>query len=171
VFKLGVLFIAIGLLLGCTSSKEKALMQSYQQKVDYHKQLQMTEKIQLFEDHVTKIVITAAYLYRPTFDKKDARDEVFIIGLHLEDENDNPAEIIRGLTLDNKSALKTEKLAKNDSRLKDIAYKTEWAMYYQLTFEHTDKKQFSIMFNNSKYDKSAFSFSKVAKYVYTKKGF
>ncbi len=239
--KLGILLIAIGFLVGCTTSKEAALIQSYQQKVDYHKQLQKTEKIQLFENNVTKAVLTATYLYTPSFEKKDTRDEEFIIGIHFEDEgvdsivdmmgirdaedikkmkekkqkesehvknslfaditkliglrdkNENNETItiddkkknsdknnteennttvpMYGLTLNKKKAIKITALNQNDERLKNIAYVTEWGNYYLVTFEHTNSKRFSLVFNSEQYGKGTFSFAKVAKYIYTKKGF
>ena len=238
--KSGILLIAIGFLVGCTTSKEDALMQSYQEKVDYHKQLQKTEKIQLFENNVTKVVLTATYLYTPNFKKFDQRDEQFIVGVHLEDEteidmndtinifgirdmddiksmrgkqkeeskssdnslysdmmnlidtNKGNATLQRtnqkqknkkvseqkknevkkyGLMLQGKNAIKIKELSKNDERLKDIAYVTDWGSYFLVTFEHTDKKRFSLVFNSEQYGKGNFSFAKVAKYIYTKKGF
>lgn len=236
--KLAILLMAAGFLIGCTTSKEDALMHSYKQKVAYHKQLQKTEKIQLFENNVTKAVLTATYLYTSTFEKKDTRDEAFIVGVHLEDEtevemediieifgirdvddvikmrerqekerkivpnslyddmmsllstkNDNVMTTNKkqknkkeskdtnkklsqyGLTLQGKNAIKIEVLNKNDKRLKDIAYVTDWGSYYLVTFEHTDSKRFSLVFNSEKYGEGKFSFAKVAKYIYTKKGF
>jgi len=239
VLKLGILLIAIGFLVGCTTSKEAALIQSYQKKVDYHKQLQKTEKIQLFENNVTKAVLTATYLYTPNFKKFDQRDEEFIIGVHLEeeteidmkdiieifgirdtvnikkmrDEQERESEIVPnslyddmmslvdtsknnnskitnkkhknkttkkknknkvkkyGLMLQGKNAIQIKALSKNDKRLKNIAYVTEWGSYYLVTFEHTNSKRFSLVFESEKYGKGTFSFAKVAKYIYTKKGF
>lgn len=239
--KLGILFIVMGFLSGCTTSKEKALMQSYQQKVDYHKQLQKTEKIQLFENNATKAVLTATYLYEPNFKKYDRRDEQFIVGVHLEDETEvDTKDIIEifgirdtddikqmrdrqqkeskivpnslyddmmsllspknetllttnkqqtnqtrqttnkktkdkvkkfGLMLQGKNAIEIQALNKNDERLRDIAYVTNWGSYYLVTFEHTKNKRFTLVFESEKYGKGKFSFSKVAKYIYTKKGF
>jgi len=240
VLKLGISLIAIGFFVGCTTSREDALMQSYQKKVDYHKQLQKTEKIQLFENNVTKAVLTATYLYTPNFKKKDIRDEAFIIGVHLEDETEveikdiieifgirdvddikrmrdrqkEESEIVSnslysdmmslldtnnsndsskittkkqknkknnsknkskvekyGLILQGKNAIDIKVLSKNDKRLKDIAYVTDWGSYYLVTFEHTDSKRFSLVFKSEKYGNGTFSFAKVAKYIYTKKGF
>jgi len=240
VLKLGILLIAIGFFVGCTTSKEDALIQSYQEKVNYHKQLQKTEKIQLFENNVTKAVLTATYLYTPNFEKFDQRDEQFIVGVHLEDEtvidmqniieifairdiddikkmrdkqkeeskvvpnslyddmmslvdNSNSNDTLKttnnkqknkttnkknknkvkkyGLILQGKNAIQIKALSKNDKRLKDIAYVTDWGSYYLVTFEHTNSKRFSLVFNSEQYGKGKFSFAKVAKYIYTKKGF
>ncbi len=101
--KLGILLIAIGFLVGCTTSKEDALIRSYKQKVDYHKQLQKTEKIQFFDNDVTKVVLTATYLYTPTFEKKDTRDEKFIIGIHFEDEGVDSMVNMMGVRLFSKT--------------------------------------------------------------------
>ena len=241
VLKLGIVVIGIVFLVGCTSPKENALMQSYKQKVDYHKQLQKTEKIQLFENNATKAVLTATYLHRPNFKKFDRRDEQFIVGVHLEDESEvgiediieifgirdkddikklrerqeqeskivpnslyddmmsllntdkntsitssqkemseTPIEVENntedeakkyGLLLQGKNAIDIQVLNKNDERLKDIAYVTEWGSYFLVTFEHTKSKRFSLVFESEKYGNGKFSFAKVAKYIYTKKSF
>ena len=236
--KLGISLIAIGFFVGCTTSREDALIQSYQQKVDYHKQLQKTEKIQLFDNNVTKIVLTATYRYTPNFEKNDLRDEEFIIGIHFEDEgvesivdmmgvrdaeeiqkmkekkeqqskyanssllddisiligmrdknesvniddekksdkiktseDDNNTMPMYGLTLNKKKAIHIKVLDKSDERLENIAYVTEWGNYYLVAFEHTNSKRFSLVFESEQYGKGTFSFAKVAKYIYTKKGF
>ncbi len=231
--KLGIVVIGLVFLIGCTSQKEEALMDSYKEKIDYHKQLQKTEKIQLFEDNATKAVLTATYLYTKNFEKYDQRDEQFIVGVHLEDETivgmndiieifgirdtddirkmrdrqkteskvapnslyDDMMSLLNtnngtskstnnkvtkttnnkvkkyGLMLQGKNAIQIEELNKNDERLKDIAYVTDWGSYYLVTFEHTKSKRFSLVFKSEKYGNGTFSFAKVAKYIYTKKGF
>lgn len=239
--KLGIVVFSIVFLIGCTTKKEDALMDSYKEHVDYHKQLQKTEKIQLFENNATKAVVTATYLYTQNFEKYDQRDEQFIVGVHLEDETvvdtkdiieifgirdaddikkmrdrqkressvvpnslyddmmsllDPKADTLKttnkkktkknknttnnttnnkvkkfGLMLQGKNAIEIKTLSKDDRRLKDIAYVTDWGSYYLVTFEHTKSKRFSLVFKSEKYGKGTFSFAKVAKYIYTKKGF
>lgn len=239
--KSGIVVIGAVFLVGCTTKKEDALIQSYQQNVDYHKQLQKTEKIQLFENNATKAVLTATYLYAPNYQKYDRRDEQFIVGVHLEDETvadtkdiieifgirntddinqmrdrqkkesqvapnslyDDMLSLLSpknnnlettdnqktkktkattkketknkvkkfGLMLQGKNAIDIKALSKNDERLKNIAYVTDWGSYYLVTFEHTKSKRFTLDFESEKYGNGKFSFAKVAKYIYTKKGF
>ncbi len=231
--KPGILLIATAFLVSCTTSREDALIKSYKENVDYHKQLQKTEKIQFFYKNITTLVVTATYLYKQNFEKNDNRDEEFLIGIHFEDEgvenivemmgirdaediqemrdkkeqqpqyvsnslfddiatfigfddedkNDEPdtkqnvnKENNRtvsndGLTLNSKKAIMITTLNINDERLKNLSYVTEWGSYYLVTFEHTKKKQFKLIFKNERYGEGSFSFAKVAKYVYTKKGF
>jgi len=116
-------FIAIALLLGCTSKQETDLMQGYSEKVNYHKQLQKTEKTQLYQDNVTKAMLTATYLYTPNFENNDSRDEVFIVGLYLEDKASgqiNTGE--NSLTLNGKTAKEVKALSMNDERLKELSF-------------------------------------------------
>jgi len=235
VLRLGTLLITMGLLSGCATTKEKALMHSYQENIEYHKQLQKTEKIQLFENNVTKMMLTATYLYTPNFKKYDQRDEVFIIGLHLEDETEagmedmmeifgirstediwqmrqrqkekryvvpnslyddlknflsvHPMEQIKdekkhtyskkseeksekyGLLLHGEKALDIKVLDRNNPKLKNIAYVTQWGSYYLVTFEHTDKKSFTLDFKSKRYGSGTFPFAKEAKYIKMKKSF
>ena len=199
-FRLGLLFVTILFLIGCTTKKEDSLLKSYHEKIDYHKQLQKTEKIQLYENNETKVVLVATHLYTSNYEKKDTRDEVFIIGLDIENEdiNDTVALFgiqkpdkskkvndekpkknkkqkkkipIYGLTINGKKAIAIKELDTNDARLKKLSFVTEWGNYYLVTFKHVKNKRFSLVFNSNKYGKGTLHFAKVAKYVYTKKGF
>lgn len=165
-------FIAIALLLGCTSKQEADLMQAYNEKVNYHKQLQKTEKTQLYQDNVTKAMLTATYLYTPNFENSDTRDEVFIVGLYLEDKASGK---INGegntLTLNGKKAKEIKSLSLDDERLKDLPFVTPWSSYYLVTFPHESNKKITLVFNSDLYGKGKLYFAKVAKYVLTKEAF
>ncbi len=168
----------VALLVGCSSKEEQSLLQSYAQKTQYHKHLQYTEKAELFEGDDSKIIVTATYLFVPNFEKKDKRPEKFIIGVAFDDPDANSIafknESSDGnytLTLNNKSATKVEKLAFNDKRLKEISFVTEWGEYYEVTFPHITSKRFSLILKHPKYGIKKLPFAKVAKFVYTKKGF
>ena len=165
-------FIAIALLLGCTSKQEADLMQAYNKKVNYHKQLQKTEKTQLYQDNVTKAMLTATYLYTPNFENSDTRDEVFIVGLYLEDKASGK---INGegntLTLNGKKAKEIKSLSLDDERLKDLPFVTPWSSYYLVTFPHESNKKITLVFNSDLYGKGKLHFAKVAKYVLTKEAF
>ena len=166
------LFIAIALLFGCTSKKEQDLMQAYDKKIQYHKYLQKTEKTQLYEDNVTKAMMTATYLYTPNYEKNDTRDEVFIVGIHLEEEaSEYPASQEYNLTLNNKSVKEVKGLALDDERLKDVSFVSEWGSYYLVTFPHVSSKKLTLVLDSELYGMGVLHFAKVAKYVLTKKSF
>ena len=44
------------------SKEEKALIKVYEKNKIYHKQLQKTEKIQLKQEGITQVLLTATYL-------------------------------------------------------------------------------------------------------------
>lgn len=161
-----IVLIGIVLLLGCTSKEETALMESYTQKIHYHKKLQKTEKIQLYENNVTKIMLTATYLYTRTTDKNDTRDEPFIVGIHVEDETDE--DLKYSLLLNGKEAKTIQELNVNDPRLKELSFISEWGDYYLVTFPHIESKKVTLVFESEKYGKGTLHFAKVAKYVLTK---
>lgn len=165
--KLSISLISLVLLLGCTSKQDKDLIQAYNAKKNYHKQLQKTEKIQLYNDNnVTKAMLTATYLYVRNFEKNDSRDEVFIVGLSLEDQafgSLNSKENI--LTLNGKAAKEIKVLSMNDERLKDLSFVTPWSNYYLVTFPHESSKKITLVFENVFYGKGELHFAKVAKYV------
>ena len=167
-----ILFIVIVLLFGCTSKKEQELMQAYTEKINYHKLLQKTEKIQLYENNVTKALLTATYLYTPNYEKNDTRDEVFIVGIHLEDEESvYPVSQEYTLTLNDKAAKEIKGLALDDERLKDVSFVSEWGSYYLVTFPHVSSKKLTLVLDSEAYGKGILHFAKVAKYVLSKKSF
>lgn len=176
--KLFIGVLVMTLLVGCSSKEEKALLKSYADKTAYHKHLQYTEKAELFEGEESQIMITATYLFSPNFEKKDTRPETFIVGVVFADPETSRITFKKAntgrdytLTLKNKSAIKVEKLASNDKRLKGISFVTEWGEYYEVTYQHVNAKRFTLVLEHPNYGKKALHFAKVAKFVYTKKGF
>ena len=179
--KLFLGFMAVLLMQGCASKKQEALEKVYTEKIDYHKHLQQTEKALLYEGKTSMAILTATYLFSPTSDKNDTRPEVFIVAVQFDDAEsqdldfkaktvaESNSEFI--LTLEGQKAAKVKVLAKGDKRLKDISFVTPWGIYYEVTFAHTAKKQFKLYFESKSYGKSTLSFSKVAKFVFTKQGF
>lgn len=164
-----IVLTGIVLLLGCTSKEEKALMQSYTKKINYHKQLQKTEKIQLYENNVTKVMVTATYLYTQTLNKNDTRDEVFIVGIHL--ENEASEELNYSLLLNGIEAKEVRELSTDDARLKELSFISEWGEYYLVTFPHVKSKRVTLVFESERYGKGKLYFAKVAKYILTKQAF
>ena len=186
--KLFMGWVIIALLVGCSSKEEQALLSAYTQKSQYHKHLQRTEKAELHDANSSVALITATHLYTPSHDKNDTSDEVFIIGVQFEDSDNskmlfdksstfdkdknitltNENEYI--LTLNKKKASKVVPLPNDDKRLKKLSFITQWVDYYEVTFPHTGSR-FSLEFANAYYGKKALRFSKLPKFVYTKKGF
>ncbi len=164
-----IVLSGIVLLLGCTSKEEKALMESYKNKINYHKQLQKTEKIQLYENNVTKVMMTATYLYTQTLDKNDTRDEAFIVGIHL--ENEVSEALNYSLLLNGTEAKEVQELSTDDTRLKELSFISEWGEYYLVTFPHVKSKKITLVFESDRYGKGELHFAKVAKYILNKQAF
>ncbi len=165
-------FIAIALLLGCTSKQETDLIQGYSEKVTYHKQLQKTEKTQLYQDGVTKVMLTGTYLYTPNFENNDTQDEVFIIGLYREDKSSGELNSEGNtLTLNGKRAKSIQALSHEDEQLKTLSFVTPWSSYYLVTFPHESNKKITLLFESPLYGKGELHFAKVAKYVLSKEAF
>ena len=174
------LCVCVALLVGCSSKEEQSLLKSYASNTSYHKHLQRTEKTELYDNNNSVAILTATYMYTPNFEKNDTRDEVFIVGVLFENDDDskmnfdinstfsNKNDYI--LTLNNKHAINVVPLDKNDKRLKGISFVTTWGDYYEVTYPHAGQR-FTLVFQNSKYGKGTLNFAKVAKFVYTKKGF
>ena len=187
-FRLCLGLCAVVLLAGCSTKEEQELLRSYASKTSYHKHLQQTEKAEFSENNISVAMLTATYQYIPNFEKNDTRDEVFVVGVLFDnpdvskmvfDKNSSfDADTNRTLTgdneylltLDNNHAIKVLHLGKHDKRLKGISFVSEWGDYYEVTYPHSEEKQFNLVFENSKYGKETLPFAKVAKYIYTKKG-
>ncbi|HEY9189770.1 MAG TPA: hypothetical protein VIM88_02795 [Sulfurovum sp.] len=164
--------IAIVLLLGCTSKEESALLHAYDEKTGYHKKLQKTEKLQLYQDGMTKGLLTATYLYTQNFDKNDRRDEVFIVGMHASEEAPiGLTEIGSALALNGQAAKEILPLAEEDERLKEVSLVTEWGRYYLVTFPHVESQSVTLVFKHKAYGEGMLHFAKVAKYVLKKEIF
>lgn len=168
-FKYIMIFVSLVLLIGCASKKESALMKSYKEKINYHKKLQKTEKIQFYEDNVTKVMLTATYLYTPILDKNDTRDEKFIIGLHLEEYG--AKALGHSLRLNATKAKEVKVLSQNDLELKELSFISDWGEYYLVTFSHVKGKKLTLVFESEQYGKGKLYFAKVAKYVFTEEAF
>jgi len=193
-------FMIFLLFFGCSSKKEKSLMQDYNQKKTYFKTLQKTEKIILSENNITKVVLTATYLYDKNAKKRDRKNESFIVGLYFEDEEVGSLSEIYGirkmgyntskkpkakviskkdkkiiteyaLKLNGKKAISIEKLDLNDERLKGITLVTKWSTYALVQFKYEKKKHLKMVFESPLYGRGRVSCSKVAKYVFMKKAF
>ena len=147
-------------------------MQVYGEKANYHKQLQKTEKTQLYKYNVTKVMLTATYLYTPNFEKNDTRDEVFIVGLYLDDKVPGKLDSKGNtLTLNGKNAKEIQLLSIHDERLKDLSFVTPWNSYYLVTFPHEEDKKITLVFESELFGKGELHFAKVAKYVLNKEAF
>lgn len=175
-------FLTVLLFQACSSKEQTALLSVYIEKNNYHKNLQKTEKGILYNGNISVAIVTASYQFTETADKNDTRPEVFIVAVQFSDDENktmnfvnknvsetSPEEYI--LTLNGALATKVESLSKDDKALKDISFITPWGRYYKVTYAHTNLKQFKLNFENVMYGKSALSFAKVAKFVYTKKSF
>jgi len=161
----------MALLAGCSSQEEEKFLRIYEKNKEYHLKLQRTEKINLKEDGVTKILLTATYLFAPVSEKEDERDEKFIVGFHVDDEDISVDMGNYEITLNGTEPKNIKMLKKSDPLLRSVSFNTEWTHFYLITFPHTDSKSFKLLFKSDLYGKGELHFAKVAKYVLTKKAF
>ena len=155
-------------MIGCSSKDEKQFLKIYEKNKDYHLELGKTEKTTLHDGDYTKALLTATYLFTETEDLNDTRDEVFIVGLYLDEDEGSFESGDYNLTLNAQSPKSVKALSKNDARLKSISFASEWTQFYLFTFAHTKSKRFKLLFQSETYGKGELHFAKVAKYVLTK---
>jgi len=161
---------AMALLTGCTSKEEKALMQAYEKNKSYHQQLQKTEKTQLYDGNITKALLTATYINEQNIDKEYKPDEVFIVGIYIEESEEESFDQ-EGYSLNDSAPKSIKILETDDPQLKHISFVSEWNYFYLVTFPYTPSKSFKLIFESELYGKGELHFAKVAKYVLTKKAF
>jgi hypothetical protein len=186
---------AIALLGGCVSKEEQRLINTFEKQKNYHKRLIKTEKIQLYEDNFTKVILTATYLNRNSrakegeedsflnyinpfeiFEDRAKRipqtDEKFIVGIYIDDELEENNDLYDfNLTLNGKEPKMIRPLDKNDPRLKDISFVSDWSQFFYVVFPYVKTERFNLVFHSEKYGKGILNFAKKAKFIYTKKAF
>ncbi len=158
------------LLSGCSSKEEKAFLTQYEKKLSYHKELQKTEKLQLYSsENITQLLVLATYITDNT-DNTLKGSEKFIIGIESDSE-----EI---LTLNSKEyyfmlnkmkPTSITMLNSDDNRLKNISFTSSWSRYYLVTFNHIKNKRLTLDIESTFYGKGALHFAKVAKYILSNK--
>jgi hypothetical protein len=85
-YKIFSIILTLVFFVACTSKEQQRLMETYDKEKNYHMQLQKTEKTQLYDGQVTKAMLTATYLFEKSVDKNDTSDEVFIVGIYIEED-------------------------------------------------------------------------------------
>jgi len=173
-------WVMVALIIGCSSKEEKSLVKAYTQNNAYHKNLQRTEKVELYDGNTSVAILTATHMYQPILDKNDSRDEVFIISVAFEEPEmshlgfDSNTSLTKDnvytLTLNNKKPLAVKHLDVDDEKLKNVSFVTGWGEYYEVIFPHAPAR-FTLEFSHKKYGKGLLYFSKKPKFVYTNKGF
>lgn len=159
------------LLLGCTTKEEKSLMKHYNKEIQYHKQLLKTEKIQLYDENITKVMLTATYLHKNNLKTKNNSNENFIVGIYA-DETTEPFFLTNSeytLRLNGHLPKKIKLLKKGDKLLKNISFVSEWSSFYFVEFPHIAKDSLTLKLNSPMYGKGSLHFAKVAKYTLHKK--
>ncbi len=174
VLKVGLVCMIIFFIFGCTSKEEAALMKEFEKNKSYHNKLQKTEKSQFYslDEGITKVLLTATYLYKQKIKENKNKDEVFVVGMYAEEsEIQSLNEEGFSLTLDGIEAKNIKTLDENSSYLKDVSFVAPWSQFYLVRFPHTSKKSFYLILKSEQYGKSILHFAKVAKYVMKKKAF
>jgi len=164
-----ILFVFI-VFVGCNSKEARSLAKSLEKEKNYHRQLQKSEKVQLYDGHLTKTMLIATYLNKQEIDKDAKNNERFIVGIYSEDENKTSFKNgDYSLTLNNKEPISIISIKKDNPLLKDISFTSDWSKFYLVSFEHVSTNKFSLIFKSKLYGKGILNFAKVAKYKFEKK--
>ena len=167
------------LFMGCGSIHEKRMNRSFDKVSDFGAGMQKTENIKLSEDGEVKIFLTATYLNgeESILDDDKKIKEKFIIGLYQADDVNHTGLINedQNLTINikypksdeeftreerierrkgiDKLPVSVKKLSLDDPLLKNIPMVNTWNEYYYVEFPHTERKVFSLTYQNKVYGK------------------
>lgn len=167
------------LFMGCGSTHEKRMNRSFEKVSDFGAGMQKTENIKLSEDGEVKIFMTATYLNgeESILDDDKKIKEKFIVGLYQADDVNHTGliNVDQNLTINiqyqksdkeftraekierrkgvDKLPVSVKKLSLDDPLLKNVPLVNTWNDYYYVEFPHTERKMFSLTYQNKVYGK------------------
>jgi len=151
--------------IGCSSSSIDSLWERNSHKKDYRFKLLKTQKAIVYDTNnniqasLVATYVTLAY----TPDNK----EEFIVSFYTADSKDIFDKNSKYyLKLNGTNPIKIEQLDSNDTRLKDISFKTAWKNYYFVTFEHLKSETLYLKFGLKNTSEVKLYFAKRSKYIY-----
>jgi|GEM_PF-1347060 len=171
--------VTIILFMGCGSIHEKRMNRSFEKVSDFGAGMQKTENIKLSEDGEVKIFLTATYLNgeESVLDEDKKIKEKFIVGLYQADDVNHTGlinadqnltiniqypksdkEFTRAEKIERKKGVdrlpvSVKKLSLDDPLLKNVPLVNAWNSYYYVEFPHTERKMFSLTYQNKVYGK------------------
>jgi hypothetical protein len=185
--------VAVGF-TGCMGEKQ-AFIERLETNRTYHKMLQRTEVADLTIDKKKEGVLLASYLYTPTLEKRDLRDDVFIVALHFDNHKRvTEAYVKESITLFGKVSLTDEEaalvkefgvkrrdenvtathiraLTQEEAKAKKLSFVTPWSYYFELRFPHMESDKIRLRFDDGEYTKTQLVFTRRFKYIYSGTGF
>lgn len=159
----GAIMIGLVLLLGgCSLKTENSFLQSFNQEKNYHQKLIKTEKIQFYDDNLTKILLTATYM-----GESKQGEESFVVGIYADDDLlVEPGTKSLQLRLNGHAPIAIKPLSLRDKALKQLSFISEWMLYYQVTFSHSHLKRLDLKVMTPYYGEGSLHFAKIAKYMF-----
>ena len=153
------------LLSGCTSKNEKNLIHDFKKEQQYHKQLLKTEKLEIKNSEGVRVLLTATYANRSS----NKKNESFIVGVYAEDGiGDENTTTSYGrdftLSLNGKKPIKAIQLERNNPKVKNISFISEWTSVYELQFPYMTSKKMVLKFNSGVYGNGSLIFYKIPRY-------
>jgi hypothetical protein len=170
--KLLMLMMIMALYSGCGSDNEKMMHKTFETNIQTNTTLQKSEKIRLYENDEVKVMLTATYL---NGERSLAAEETgqkigeeFVVGVYEADGTAlGLASKEQNLTLEGKLPVKIKELSRNDPLLEHIPIVSIWSSFYLVSFPHTSKSMFDLIFENYQYGKGRLGFAKKAKFLLT----
>ncbi len=172
--KIGLLIFMILLISGCSSKNEKTFIKLFKASKTASRNLQKTEKIQLIDpqEGTTRVLLTSTYVSEKQISKKMKKDETFIIGLYVEDNETEEVSLETFSLRLNRKVPKSIKALKNTSKLlNNIPFISPWTQFYLVHFPYTSHKKMTFEIYHGVYGKGTAEFAKVAKFVLEKKAY
>jgi len=170
------------LVFGCSQKQEECGVeersdfgQLFTKDEIYHTSLVNTQKAQLMASFETKALLTATYL-NPVFERRDCKKrfknqmddaEYFFVGVYISNSEKHKFNT-KGysLTLDGEKPIEVKLLDKNDPLRYEMPMVDNWSRYYKVKFRKTDKKDFSLIFENDRFGRDILEYSKEEKSLF-----
>ena len=174
------------LFAGCSSKEENRMNRSFGKISNSGAGMQKSQNIKLSQDGEVKILLTATYLNseESAADKDKKIKEKFIVGLYQSDDGNftgliNPdqnltiniqypesdKEFTRAEKIERKKGvdrlpLTVKNLSLDDPLLKYVPLVNTWNDYYYVEFPHTERRMFTLTYQNKVYGKKLMKKSK-----------
>lgn len=131
----------------------------------YESALSHSQKGEIYNSLEMKASIVAIYLNNTLKEYKDAKDEVFLVAIYIDEDLSEPSKqgIMNPsytLTVNDKKPSDIRPLAYDDDLIKIAPFRNHWSAYYVVKFPHVEGEKMTMIYAHKNYGKATLSFLK-----------
>lgn len=141
------------------------MLNDFKNEQQYHKQLLKTEKLEIKNSEGVRVLLTATYANRSS----NKKNESFIVGIYAEDgigDENTTTSYGRDFTLllNGKKPIKAKQLERNDPKVKNLSFISDWTRIYYFQFPYVASNKMLLKFKSQMYGSGSLYFYKVPRY-------